>query len=49
MSHWHTDLGLSDPLHWDIMDARKMGTLADGSVDFAINKGTLDIMIHGSP
>jgi hypothetical protein len=32
---------------WDVMDVREL-ELPDGSVDVAIDKGTLDAMIHGS-
>jgi hypothetical protein len=32
---------------WRVMDVRKL-ELQDGSVDVAIDKGTLDAMIHGS-
>jgi hypothetical protein len=33
--------------HWAVMDVREL-QLSDGSVDVAIDKGTLDAMIHGS-
>lgn len=32
---------------WRVMDVRQL-ELPDGSVDVAIDKGTLDAMIHGS-
>lgn len=32
---------------WKVMDVREL-ELPDGSVDVAIDKGTLDAMIHGS-
>jgi hypothetical protein len=32
---------------WRVMDVRRL-ELAKGSVDVAIDKGTLDAMIHGS-
>jgi hypothetical protein len=32
---------------WGVMDVREL-QLPDGSVDVAIDKGTLDAMIHGS-
>jgi O-glycosyl hydrolase len=34
--------------HWYVMDIRKL-QLPNESVDVAIDKGTLDAMIHGSP
>lgn len=34
---------------WKQADVRDMHDLADGSVDIAFDKGTLDAMIHGSP
>ena len=32
---------------WDVMDVRDL-QIPDGSVDVAIDKGTLDAMLHGS-
>lgn len=32
---------------WSVMDVRAL-ELPDGSVDVAVDKGTLDAMIHGS-
>lgn len=32
---------------WCVMDVREL-QLPDGSVDVAIDKGTIDVMIHGS-
>ncbi|EXU97167.1 hypothetical protein X797_009786 [Metarhizium robertsii] len=36
-------------LEWKLMNVRDMAGVADKSVDFAFDKGTLDAMIHGSP
>ncbi|KID87734.1 endothelin-converting enzyme [Metarhizium guizhouense ARSEF 977] len=36
-------------IEWKLMDVRDMAGVADKSVDFAFDKGTLDAMIHGSP
>jgi EEF1A lysine methyltransferase 4 len=35
-------------INWCVMDVRKL-QLVNESVDVAIDKGTLDTMIHGSP
>lgn len=40
--------GIND-LDWRIMDVRDMLGVANASIDVAIDKGTLDAMIHGSP
>jgi len=40
--------GIED-LDWRIMDVRDMLGIANASIDVAIDKGTLDAMIHGSP
>lgn len=34
---------------WAQSDVRNMAHLADGSIDVAFDKGTLDAMIYGSP
>lgn len=34
---------------WRVGDVRNMPDIADGSVDVAFDKGTLDAMIYGSP
>ncbi|KAB5580048.1 hypothetical protein GE09DRAFT_1279050 [Coniochaeta sp. 2T2.1] len=35
---------------WEEVDVRDMGNrIAEGSVDIAFDKGTMDVMIHGSP
>lgn len=34
-------------LDWQVMDVRRMG-LEDATFDIAIDKGTLDAMLHGS-
>lgn len=39
------DLGIE----WRQADVRSLDFLADGSIDVAFDKGTLDAMIHGSP
>ena len=37
----------SPELDWQVMDVRRMG-LEDATFDIAIDKGTLDAMLHGS-
>ncbi|MCJ1360846.1 MAG: hypothetical protein MMC33_010855 [Icmadophila ericetorum] len=39
---------LPDSIQWEVMDVRNLG-IPDASIDVAIDKGTLDAMIHGSP
>lgn len=36
-------------IEWKLMDVRDMAGVADGSIDVAFDKGTLDAMIYGSP
>ncbi|KAL2195637.1 S-adenosyl-L-methionine-dependent methyltransferase [Corynascus similis CBS 632.67] len=46
MKERHTEI---KGIEWRLMDVRDMKGVADGSVDVAFDKGTLDAMIHGSP
>ncbi|KAL7944077.1 S-adenosyl-L-methionine-dependent methyltransferase [Trichoderma barbatum] len=36
-------------IEWKHMDVRNMADIPDKSIDVAFDKGTLDVMIHGSP
>lgn len=36
-------------IEWAQADVRNLANIADGSIDVAFDKGTLDAMIYGSP
>ena len=36
-------------IQWKRMDVRNMHGIADKCIDIAFDKGTLDVMVHGSP
>ena len=46
MSKRHID---SEGITWKQADVRQMDQIPSESVDVALDKGTLDAMIHGSP
>ena len=39
----------TEGISWEQADVRQMNQLPSESVDVAFDKGTLDVMIHGSP
>ncbi len=39
----------TEGISWEQADVRQMDQLPSESVDIAFDKGTLDVMIHGSP
>ncbi|KAL7908230.1 hypothetical protein GGI35DRAFT_453654 [Trichoderma velutinum] len=46
MSERHSKI---EGIEWKYMDVRNMADIPDKSIDIAFDKGTLDVMIYGSP